>query len=148
MPTLDSPSTQAVVLWFVLGFVAGVATAPLIWPALQKLASRAGLHVSTAWDDGTWDYGIGIDEAVAMVRNQLGSDRVESIRGMYPKLPYDLSGRDVSRLLNGLLGSSRVDAISILAPKIRRPLSEEDAELILDGLLGSNRTEAIKILSQ
>lgn len=139
----SSLSNQAAVFWFILGFVFGVAVTVAIWPVLRKLVSKIGLQVSAPPGDS-----IDIDGAVAMLRDQMGRDRVESIREMYPSLPSDLSGQDASRLLNSLMGKTRVDALSILRPKLRKPLSDADMELILHGLIGRDRSNAIKILSQ
>lgn len=143
MPTPNSLSNQAAVFWFILGFVFGVAVTVAIWPVLRKLVSKIGLQVSTPTGDR-----IDIDGAVAMLRDQMGHDRVESIREMYPSLPSDISGQDASELLNSLMGKNRVDALLILRPKLRTPLSDVEMELILNGLMGRDRTSAIKVLSQ
>ncbi len=90
---------------------------------------------------------ISAEQATAMLRGLLSSDRVDALVDIFPRLANDLSGQEVNVLLKGMLSSDRVEGIRILSPKIRRNLTKIEIDLILQSLLSSDREEAVAILS-
>lgn len=89
-----------------------------------------------------------VKRAIAQLGTLTGFNRERALQSLANTLPNDLSGYEVTRLLDDLWGFTRRDAIILIAGKVSRSLSGEEFSSILGSLDGSAREEAIKALNR